>query len=70
MCQDGLLRDESCGCHLREEHQTPEGEAKRNDDDFAFTSVFEYTGPDQAPELNKEPLEFNALPLMTRNYKT
>lgn len=70
MCRDGLLRDESCGCHFREEHQTPEGEAKRNDDDFAFTSVFEYAGPDKAPELNKETLEFNALPLMTRNYKT
>ena len=42
MCHDGLTRDESCGCHLREEHQTPEGEAKRDDDNFAFTSVFEY----------------------------
>ena len=70
MCRDGLLRDESCGCHFREEHQTPEGEAKRNDEDFSFTSVFEYKGPDQEPELNKEPLNFQALPLMTRNYKT
>ena len=70
MCRDGLLRDESCGCHFREEHQTPEGEAKRNDDNFAFTSVFEYKGPETDPELNKEPLEFKALPLMTRNYKT
>ena len=70
MCHDGLTRDESCGCHLREEHQTPEGEAKRNDEDFAFTSVFEYTGEGKTPELNKEPLEFEALPLMTRNYKS
>jgi succinate dehydrogenase / fumarate reductase flavoprotein subunit len=70
MCRDGLLRDESCGCHLREEHQTPEGEAKRNDEEFAFTSVFEYMGEDKEPALNKEPLKFEALPLMTRNYKS
>ena len=70
MCRDALLRDESCGCHLREEHQTPEGEAKRNDDDFAYSAVFEYKGEGQEPELNKEKLEFNALPLMTRNYKS
>ena len=70
MCQDALLRDESCGCHLREEHQTPEGEAKRDDKNFAFTSVFEYKGEGQEPELNKEPLTFEALPLADRNYKT
>jgi succinate dehydrogenase / fumarate reductase flavoprotein subunit len=70
MCQDALLRDESCGCHLREEHQTPEGEAKRDDDNFAFVSVFEYKGEGKEPELNKEPLEFKALPLADRNYKT
>jgi len=70
MCHDGLTRDESCGCHLREEHQTPEGEAQRNDEDFAFTSVFEYKGEGNTPELNKEPLKFEALPLMTRNYKS
>ena len=70
MCHDGLTRDESCGCHLREEHQTPEGEAKRDDDNFAFTSVFEYKGEGKEPELNKEPLKFEALPLMTRNYKS
>ena len=70
MCRDALLRNESCGCHLREEHQTPEGEAKRNDDDFAYTAVFEYKGEGKEPELNKEPLKFEALPLMTRNYKS
>lgn len=70
MCHDGLTRDESCGCHLREEHQTPEGEAKRDDDNFSFTSVFEYKGEGKEPELNKEPLKFEALPLMTRNYKS
>ena len=70
MCRDALLRDESCGCHLREEHQTPEGEAERNDEKFAYSAVFEYKGEGKEPELNKEPLEFEALPLMTRNYKS
>ena len=70
MCRDALLRDESCGCHFREEHQTGEGEAKRNDQDFAHVSVFEYQGPDQEPALNKEPLDFEALPLADRNYKS
>jgi succinate dehydrogenase / fumarate reductase flavoprotein subunit len=70
MCQDALDRDESCGCHLREEHQTPENEAKRNDDDFAFVSVYEYKGEGNKPELNKEALEFKAFPLATRNYKS
>ena len=70
MCRDALLRDESCGCHFREEHQTPEGEAERNDEDYAFVSVFEYKGEGNEPELNKEPLSFDALPLAARNYKT
>jgi len=70
MCRDALLRDESCGCHLREEHQTPEGEAKRDDDNYAFVSVFEYKGEGVEPELNKEPLAFDALPLAARNYKS
>ena len=70
MCRDALLRDESCGCHFREEHQTPENEAQRNDQDFAFVSVFEYRGEGSEPELNKEVLEFEALPLADRNYKT
>ncbi|MEL7497550.1 MAG: fumarate reductase/succinate dehydrogenase flavoprotein subunit [Planctomycetota bacterium] len=70
MCRDALIRDESCGCHFREEHQTPEGEAKRNDKEFAFVSVFEYDGDDKPPVLNKEPLEFEALPLADRNYKS
>lgn len=70
MCRDALLRDESCGCHLREEHQTPEGEAKRDDDNFAHVAVFEYKGEGVEPELTKEPLAFEALPLAARNYKT
>jgi len=70
MCRDALLRDESCGCHLREEYQTEEGEAKRNDDKFAHVSVFEFKGVDEEPELTKEPLSFEALPLADRNYKS
>ncbi|MFK7767612.1 MAG: fumarate reductase/succinate dehydrogenase flavoprotein subunit [Mariniblastus sp.] len=70
MCRDALLRDESCGCHLREEHQTPEGEAKRDDENFAHVAVFEYKGEGVEPELNKEPLSFDALPLASRNYKS
>lgn len=70
MCRDALLRDESCGCHLREEHQTPEGEAKRDDKNYAHVSVFEYKGEDAEPELTKESLSFEALPLADRNYKS
>jgi len=70
MCRDALLRDESCGCHLREEHQTPEGEAKRDDKNFAYVSVFEYKGEGHEPELNKEKLSFEAVPLADRNYKS
>ncbi len=70
MCRDALERDESCGCHFREEHQTDEGEALRNDADFAHVSVWEHTGHDSAPSLHKEPLTFQALPLAQRNYKT
>lgn len=70
MCHDALVREESCGCHLREEYQTEESEAKRNDEDFSFVSVFEHKGEGQKPELNKEPLKFEAFPLATRNYKS
>ncbi len=69
MCLDALQRDESCGCHFREEHQTEESEAKRNDEQFAHVSVFEHKGENNRPELHKEPLEFVAFPLATRNYK-
>ena len=70
MCHDALDRDESCGCHFREEHQTEDGETLRNDEDFSHVSVWEHKGEDEAPELHKEPLEFEALPLAQRNYKT
>ena len=70
MCRDALARDESCGCHLREEHQTPEGEALRNDEQFANVSVWEYQGEDREPVLHHEELQFRQLQPTQRNYKT
>ena len=70
MCLDALTRDESCGCHFREEHQTVDGEALRNDEDFSHVAVWEYTGEGRLPVLHKEPLHFEALPLARRDYKT
>ncbi len=66
---DGLQREESCGGHFREEFQTPEGEALRNDDDFAYAAAWEYTGDFGAPKLNKESLSFEYVKLATRSYK-
>ena len=70
MCRDALARDESCGCHLREEYQTPEGEALRNDETSANVSVWEYKGEGVQPELHHEDLEFRELQPTQRNYKT
>ncbi len=70
MCRDALQRDESCGCHLREEHQTEDGEALRDDANCANVSVWEYQGADRSPQLHSEPLAFHALPPTQRNYKT
>ena len=69
MCSDALHRDESCGGHFREEHQTPDGEAKRDDDRFAYVATWEYSGPDAAPRLNTEPLRFEYVQLAQRSYK-
>lgn len=69
MCRDALERDESCGGHFREEHQTEEGEAVRHDDDFAHAAVWEYQGDDVAPKLHKEPMTFEYVKLTTRSYK-
>ena len=67
---DALHREESCGGHFREEHQTEEGEAKRNDKDFFYVGCWEYQGSDtKAPALIKEPLEYEAIKVQTRNYK-
>ncbi|HTS78461.1 MAG TPA: fumarate reductase/succinate dehydrogenase flavoprotein subunit [Bryobacteraceae bacterium] len=69
MCIDALQRDESCGGHFREEHQTPDGEALRDDERFSYVAAWEYAGPDQAPILNKEPLMFEYVHPSQRSYK-
>lgn len=69
MCYDALDRNESCGAHFRTEHQTEEGEAKRNDKDFCYVSAWEYTGEGQPPRLHKEELRFENVELATRSYK-
>jgi succinate dehydrogenase / fumarate reductase flavoprotein subunit len=69
MCHDALERDESCGAHFREEHQTPDGEAMRNDDDFRFVSVWEFTGDMGSPKLHREALRFEYVALAQRSYK-
>ncbi len=69
MAMDALNREESCGGHFREEYQTPEGEAMRNDKDFMYVAAWEYTGDEKEPKLNKEPLEYEAIEVKQRNYK-
>ncbi len=69
MVRDALHREESCGGHFRVEHQTEEGEALRNDDDFAYVAAWEYSGDVSAPTLHKEDLEFEAVQLAQRSYK-
>ncbi len=66
---DALQRDESCGGHFREEHQTPDGEALRDDEHFCYASAWEYAGPKAEPILNKEPLKFEYVPPTQRSYK-
>jgi len=69
MCQDALHREESCGGHFREEHQTPEGEAMRDDEHFSYVGAWEFCGVGQAEELHKEPLEFEYAQPTQRSYK-
>ncbi len=69
MARDALERDESCGCHFREEHQSEDGEAKRNDEEFKYVSAWEFKGSDQDAKLHKEELEFHSIELATRSYK-
>jgi succinate dehydrogenase / fumarate reductase, flavoprotein subunit len=71
MCVDALERDESCGAHFREEHQTAEGEAQRDDENFAFVSAWEFQGNGaiERPKLHHEPLHFEAVHLSQRSYK-
>jgi succinate dehydrogenase / fumarate reductase flavoprotein subunit len=69
MCIDALTREESCGGHFRVEHQTPEGEALRHDDRFAEVYAWMFQGEKTAPELVREPLNYEAVHLATRSYK-
>ncbi|WP_159519587.1 fumarate reductase/succinate dehydrogenase flavoprotein subunit [Sunxiuqinia indica] len=69
MARDGLNREESCGGHFREEYQTGEGEALRQDDKFAYVSCWEYRGEKEEPKLNKEELVYENVQMLQRNYK-
>ena len=69
MVQDALDRNESCGGHFREEYQTPDGEALRDDENYAYVAAWEYKGNNQAEELHKEPLKFENVKLTQRSYK-
>ena len=69
MCIDALDRNESCGGHFREEYQTPEGEAQRDDENYSYVAAWDYRGPGNAPTLTKEPLEFHYVHPSQRSYK-
>jgi succinate dehydrogenase / fumarate reductase flavoprotein subunit len=68
MCVDALHREESCGGHFRTEHQTADGEAKRDDENFTYAAAWEYAGDGRAPLLHREPLVFETVQLATRSY--
>jgi succinate dehydrogenase / fumarate reductase flavoprotein subunit len=69
MCLDALHRNESCGGHFREESQTPEGEALRDDEHFSYVAAWEFTGTGNAPVLHREMLNFEYVHLAQRSYK-
>jgi succinate dehydrogenase / fumarate reductase flavoprotein subunit len=69
MCIDALHRRESCGGHFRAESQTPDGEALRNDDEFAYVAAWEFAGDNAKPILHKEPLVYEYIELKQRSYK-
>jgi succinate dehydrogenase / fumarate reductase flavoprotein subunit len=69
MCRDALAREESCGCHFRVEHQTSDGEALRNDEQFAHVTAWGPAAPGARPDCAVEPLEFQSLPLHERSYR-
>jgi len=69
LCLDALTRNESCGGHFRVEHQTPDGEAERDDEHFSFVSAWEYQGPGKPPVLHKEPLVYEEVHMSQRSYK-
>jgi succinate dehydrogenase / fumarate reductase flavoprotein subunit len=69
LCRDALQREESCGGHFREEHQTPEGEAVRDDEHFQFVGAWQFQGDDREPLMHKEPLVFETVKPSQRSYK-
>jgi succinate dehydrogenase / fumarate reductase flavoprotein subunit len=69
LCLDARTREESCGGHFREEYQTEDGEALRNDDQFSFVAAWEYQGPDKPPLLHKESLAYEEVKMAQRSYK-
>jgi succinate dehydrogenase / fumarate reductase flavoprotein subunit len=69
MCRDALVREESCGGHFREEHQTEDGEALRDDGKFCHVAAWEFQGEGREPKRHVEPLSFEYVPLSTRSYK-
>jgi len=69
MCVDALQREESCGGHFREEYQTPDGEARRDDERFSHVAAWEWTGEATAPRLHQEPLAFEYVHLAQRSYR-
>jgi succinate dehydrogenase / fumarate reductase flavoprotein subunit len=69
LCLDALNREESCGGHFRVEHQTEDGEAKRDDEHFTHASVWQHAGDGRPPVLHREPLEFEFEQMATRSYK-
>ncbi|HHP7230096.1 MAG TPA: fumarate reductase/succinate dehydrogenase flavoprotein subunit [Xenococcaceae cyanobacterium] len=69
MAQDALFREESCGAHFRQEYQTPEGEAQRNDKDYSYVAAWEYQAENKEPILHKEELDFENVKLTQRSYK-
>ena len=69
LCIDALHRTESCGAHFREESQTPDGEALRDDEHFAYVAAWQSGGDGRRPLLRKEPLEFDNVHLAVRSYK-
>jgi len=69
MCHDALQREESCGGHFRTEHQTADGEAKRNDEKFSYVAAWEFKGVSKKPRLHKEQLKYEEVKMSTRSYK-
>jgi succinate dehydrogenase / fumarate reductase flavoprotein subunit len=69
LCRDALHRNESCGGHFREEYQTPENEARRDDENFCYVAAWEHRGENVEPTLHREPLQFTKVPLTQRSYK-